>query len=243
MKGPGHDMADMQLTIIIFCYNEADSVADVIRAAQRLTAGVAGSEVLVVDDGSDDGSEAIIRTMPGVRYIRHESNKGIGEALRTGYEAACGEYVCAVPGDGQFDLAELSVVKPFGFMLFYSFYRPVTDYTLYRRLLTMANKAFNRIILGMEMRDVNWIKVYRRDQLDFATPELRSSIVESEICCKLIKAGSRPIEVPSVYHPRTGGTAKGGKWATLRKAVSEVAALYRVVKKFNKTAGMDQHNL
>ncbi|MBS1618318.1 MAG: glycosyltransferase family 2 protein [Bacteroidetes bacterium] len=231
MKGDPSGSAGLELSVVIFCYNEAHSIAEVIRSALRLTGEAAGGEVIVVDDGSTDQTPDVVRSIAGVRYICHEYNKGIGEALRTGYAAARCDYVCAVPGDGQFDLEELRAVEPFDFDRFYSFYRPVTDYTAYRRMLTLANKIFNRWVLGIDLRDVNWIKVYRKDQLSIAAPELRSSIVESEICYKLIKVGCRPVELPSVYHPRRGGTAKGGKWATLRKAVSEITALYKVARK------------
>lgn len=82
------------------------------------------------------------------------------------------------------------------------------------------------------MRDVNWIKVYRKEHLDFTQPQLTSSIVESEICAKLIQSGVLPIEIPSVYHPRKTGQAKGGSWNTLRKVLSEMRALYNVTHNF-----------
>ncbi|MBS1685343.1 MAG: glycosyltransferase family 2 protein [Bacteroidetes bacterium] len=236
----------MDLSIIIFCYNECGSIARVAEAAVQLAGQMSGtSEVIAVDDGSDDGTAEILSAYPNVRYIRHAHNMGIGAALRTGYAAAGCEYVCAVPGDGQFDLTELRQVTPFGFDTFYALYRPQIDYGPYRALLTRVNKFFNRHLLGLDMKDVNWIKVYRRDQLDFVRPELRSSIVESEICSKLQKAGIRPVELPSVYYSRTSGVAKGGSWKTLRKAISEMWTLYAVTERFArsikiKNGGNDQ---
>lgn len=227
----------MNISIIIFCYNERESVERVIHSCIETMAGLSDNyEIILVDDGSTDGSQSLLEHHKSIRYIRHPQNGGIGAALRTGYQNATKEYVCAVPGDGQFDLTELLAIEPFKFDRFYSFYRPSTDYGVYRQALTSVNKWFNKYILGMDLRDVNWIKVYRKDQLDFVQPELTSSIVESEICCKLMKSGAVPIELPSVYHQRMNGEAKGGKWHTLQKAIREIITLYIVTRHFNKGA-------
>ena len=225
----------MNISIIVFCYNEHASIGQVIQSSLDIAAKLGDDhEVIVVDDGSTDGSQEVIAQYDSIKYIRHPQNKGIGAALRSGYAAAIKEYVCAVPGDGQFDLTELLSVRPFGFDTFYSFYRPSTNYSAYRKALTILNKLFNKYILGINLRDVNWIKVYRKEQLLFVNPELYSSIVESEICCKLLKSGSRAIELPSVYLERQSGEAKGGKWNTLVKAINEVWTLYRVTRRFKK---------
>jgi dolichol-phosphate mannosyltransferase len=155
-------------------------------------------------------------------------------ALRTGYAASSKEFVCAIPGDGQFDVQELSNIKPFLTKSFYSFCRPETNYNLYRSFLNQSNRVFNSLLLGLNMKDVNWIKVYRREQLEFVNIELKSSIVESEICAKLIKAGCTPVELPSLYRERKSGDAKGGNWKTLKLAIGEMFSLYLVVRNFKK---------
>lgn len=187
-----------------------------------------------MDDGSSDGTEKVVRQYPQLKYIRHSANKGIGTALQTGYSSASKEFVCAIPGDGQFDVSELLQVKRFDFYTFYSFHRPVTNYNIYRSLLTKGNRVFNHLFLGIKLKDVNWIKVYRKDQLNFAEPQLRSSLVESEICAKLIKSGCEAVEIPSVYLERKTGVSTGGSWKTLSKAITEIAELCMVVYSFKK---------
>jgi glycosyltransferase involved in cell wall biosynthesis len=229
----------LNISVIIFSYNEAGNIKGVIDTSFNVLSQLADNfEIIVVDDGSTDGTTGVVspylQKPENFRYIKHQKNAGIGIALRTGYEAARNEFVCAIPGDGQFDVHELLGIKSFSNGNFYSFYRPQTNYSLYRSVLNQANRQFNRILLGIRLKDVNWIKVYRKEQLEFVAAELKSSVIESEICAKLIKAGAVPVELPSVYHERKAGLSKGGSWKTLKKVLLEMYALFRVTRRFKK---------
>lgn len=228
----------MNLTIIIFCYNEKGTLRAVVEAAIRFLETFAERyEVLIIDDGSNDGSIAIAQQLEKenaqtVKVIAHEVNKGIGMALRTGYAAAQMEYVCAIPADGQFEVDLLKSVEPFLNDTYYSFYRRKTHYSFYREALSKFNRLFNQHVLGIFLRDVNWIKVYRKQQLELVKPELTSSIVESEICAKLYKCGVLPTEIPSDYLTRTYGVSKGGGLKTVFRALAETGKLIWVVMRF-----------
>lgn len=229
----------MNLSIIIFCYNEESNVGTVIARCQELLVPAFDTiEMIVVNDGSTDATARVIKEIcvlhPEIKVITHPENLGIGRALRSGYDSATMEYVCAIPGDGQFDVSELLHIKPFYNRCYYSFYRPKTDYNAYRRLLSWLNRLFNQHALGIFLRDVNWIKVYRKEQLIFTELKLNSSLIESEICAKLYKAGASPIEIPSNYNKRLHGIAKGGNWKTLQKAIREMATLWWYTHNFTK---------
>jgi glycosyltransferase involved in cell wall biosynthesis len=231
----------MRWSIIIFCYNEQTALATVIQSALQFIRHPerADSEIILVDDGSTDGSSAICvqatAQHPEVHLIRHPHNRGIGAALKSGYDTASKDWVCAIPGDGQFDVFELVGIPPLARHEFVSFYRKDKRYNLYRKLLTLFNNLFNRFFLGIYLRDVNWIKVYSLEQLRFSDYRLESSLIESEISGKLLKSGWKAVELPSQYHRRLGGSPKGGSWRTLWKAVVEMRVLAKLVNGFNKT--------
>lgn len=227
------DTPVMDWSLIVFAYNEEATLEKVVNQCKDFIkqSGSHDAEVIIVDDGSTDGTPDICRQLGknanGIRVIRHEKNLGIGAALRSGYDAASKTYVCAIPADGQFDVRELLQIPAFESSVFYSFYRvEKTGYNNFRKLLTKANQFLNAIILKVAIKDVNWIKVFRRDQLLKAGISLSSSLIETEICYKLIKSGIRLEELPSVYLPRRAGLPKGGSTKTMMQALRELSRLY-----------------
>jgi glycosyltransferase involved in cell wall biosynthesis len=217
------------ISIIIFCYNESGNISKVIDAAISYLQNLDG-ELVIINDGSTDNTKEICekyqQKYSEIKLINHSKNKGIGMSLKSGYNASNKEYVCAIPGDGQFDISELSQVKTFNNNVYYSFYRRTTGYNLYRKSLTWLNRLFNQHLLGIFIRDVNWIKVYRKDQLRSLNVRLSSSLIESEICAKLYKCGVTPIEIPSAYLERKSGLAKGGAIKNLIKLAPETLQLF-----------------
>ena len=116
-------------SIVVFCYNEEGAVQKVLSDVENTLSqmDITAFEVVVVDDGSSDGSQTkiqeYIKGKSHFSFLPHNVNKGIGQALRTGYFNSKFENICAVPADGQFDISEL---LPFSFVpekTFISFFR------------------------------------------------------------------------------------------------------------------------
>lgn len=224
------------LSIFIFAYNEAGNLPKVVESTvDFINSHVENGELIVVNDGSTDNSLAVLQDLSehySFRLINHEANMGIGLALTSGYSFATKEWVVGIPGDGQFNINELLEIKEWNENTFYSFYRKQKDYDWYRSFLTSFNKLLISLTLNNKLKDVNWIKVYSKKQLELANPTMKSSLIESEISSKLIKRGYFYDEIPSEYCLRMAGTPKGGNIHTVTKALLEMLKLINVVRKF-----------
>ncbi len=222
----------------VLCYNEGETLEKVVAGVrlvlQRLTDTF---EILIVDDYSTDGSREkaveLGKTYPEVRAILHEANRGIGGGLLSIYTNAQYENVAMIPGDGQFDTNEYLPFKDVPADSFISFYRKEnTSYSLFRNILSLFNKKLNKVFIGITLKDVNWTKVYKKKDLNQLDLQLTSSLVESEICAKLLFLGKKVIEVESKYLPRVAGQSKGASAAIVKKALKDTWALIAIMRRF-----------
>lgn len=235
-------MSDTQSwSLIVFAFNEEGTINAVLEKAAHVLEKMAPEqyEIIVVNDGSTDHTGSIADNFAlknsQTRIIHHTRNKGIGPALITGYAAARNENVCAVPADGQFDLHEL---LPYVFIpehTIVSFYRrKKLYYSPLRKVLTFFNRYLNRYVLGIKMRDVNWIKIYKNHNLKRIKPAITSSLVESEICAKMLLGTHTLTEVESVYNQRQSGTPKGASFKIVSKAFKDIFLLRCEIRKYKR---------
>jgi hypothetical protein len=225
-------------SVVILCYNEAGTIRQVVSDVKAVLDEMVPCrhEIIIVDDGSNDGSRQTIcdirDTFHNVKTVFHPSNLGIGNALRSGYSHAENENVCAVPGDGQFDVRELRKFRDIPDGSFISFYRVDNlTYSAFRNSLSYLNKTFNRLALGIYLRDVNWVKIYKTHELRQLKLRLASSLIESEICAKLIRRNNTVLEVRSACLPRTYGKSKGASLKTVLQAARETWELIVEVRR------------
>ena len=92
----------MKLSVIIPTFNEAATIREILRRVQETPFD---KEIIVVDDGSTDGTNTALATIdaPNLRVIAHEKNRGKGAAVRTGFAAATGDYVILQDADLEYD--------------------------------------------------------------------------------------------------------------------------------------------
>ncbi len=187
-------------------------------------------QIIIVDDASSDDSREIICQIidenENVQLVPHLVNKGIGQAILSVHKNAEKENLCVISGDGETNVEELlecPKVDPSTFVSFYRTSKP--SYTNYRKFLSYMNRIFNRWVLGINLKDVNWTKVYKTEDVQHLQLDLTSALVESEICFKLIRKGIELHELPSKYLDRISGVSGGGSFQTLRRVFPEIIKL------------------
>jgi glycosyltransferase involved in cell wall biosynthesis len=227
---------NMKLSVVIPVYNEERNIAEIIK---RVKESNMAYEIVVVDDGSRDGTRQVLKELDGrdgLRVILHEKNKGKGAAVRTGLEAASGDVILIQDADLEYSPHDYPVLL-----------QPIEDgvadvvygsrflggprrvamfwHMLANQLLTfMTNVLYDTILSDME----TGYKVFRREVI--AGIKLRSDRFdfEPEFTAKILKRHYRIYEVPISFNPRDYSE---GKKIKLQDAFAAVWTLlkYRFV--------------
>jgi glycosyltransferase involved in cell wall biosynthesis len=200
----------MKLSVVIPVYNEKNTIAEILR---RVKAAGRADEIILVDDGSTDGSREFLRTLaapPAVTVVFHEKNMGKGAALRTGFQHAGGEIILVQDADLEYNPAEYpALLEPiecgqadvvYG-SRFLGSKRRVTMFwhMVANQLLTLAtNILYNSILSDME----TGYKVFRADLLKGISLRANRFDFEPEITAKVLKRHARLFEIPISFNPR-----------------------------------------
>ncbi len=226
----------MKLSVIIPVYNEVESIEVILK---RVNDTKLVSEIVVVDDGSRDGTRDKLKALDGknnVRVIFHEKNRGKGAAVRTGMQAATGEILLIQDADLEYDPRDFpELLRPieegiadvvYGSRFLGRAHRVTMFWHLVaNKLLTLlTNILYNTILTDME----TGYKVFRREVIEGMTIHANSFNFEPEFTAKILKRKYRIFEVPITFNPRD---YTQGKKIKLHDAFEAVWALikYRFV--------------
>ena len=152
-------MSTPDLSVIIFAFNEEANIAPVLtELRQWLSANEPSAEIVFVDDGSADGtSSEAANALSGTPHqlLRHESNRGIGAALKTGVRAARGEWITFLPADGQIAPDAIGTLRAAAEQeraeVVFSVYDHRDD-GLHRKVLSAGVRALILMIHGVRMQ-------------------------------------------------------------------------------------------
>jgi dolichol-phosphate mannosyltransferase len=214
--------------LILPTYNEAENIEAIVAAAGEVLAAAApqGFRVLVVDDGSPDGTGHIADRLAGehdwVEVLHRTEKNGIGPAYLAGFRHALDHgagYAMEMDSDFSHDPADLArlleAVHDGADLALGSRYVPgggVTDWGLLRRFISEGGSTYARWVLGLRVRDLTGgFKCFRREVLEaihFDGVRSQGYAFQVELTYRAARAGFRIVEVPIVFKDREQGQSK-----------------------------------
>jgi glycosyltransferase involved in cell wall biosynthesis len=235
-------MSIKSLSLVVPVYNEAEVIEQAVRIFLSDLEQICGDcEIVVVDDGSTDGTLGILKRLSAqdarVRVIVNEKNLGSGLSLWRGMRAAAKDLVLTNFADRPFDLKDAdAVLAPLASReadVVVVARRDRSANSFYRKLTSLTNYWLIRSLFGVSMGDFQFVQAYRKAVLQDIELISTGTFVPPELLIRLVDRGAVWREVVCPFHRRTAGAAKCGRLSVIMITLREMFAFW-VVRRRNR---------
>lgn len=219
------------VSLVIPAYNDRETIGRLIDDGVTLLSEVCDDfEIVVCNDGSRDGTLELITSKAAedkrIRILNHPVNKGYGATIKELYLTGRKDYIFSLPGDYQFAPKELlAMARGLDTHDFVIGWRVNRNDPPRRKLQSHVYNLMLRIFYGNRHRDVNSIKLFKREILDNIKLVSETPFVDAEICIRTERAGYGVIEIPIDHLPRLTQGACGGKVSVILETFGDLVKM------------------
>jgi glycosyltransferase involved in cell wall biosynthesis len=221
------------LSLVMPAHNESENLRWLLPHVKEVLPRIAVRfNVVIVDDGSTDGTGALAMSMAhelgmDLKVVRHERKSGYGAAVGDGLRAADLEYTAFTDADGQLDVADLTLLVP---LLkdadLVAGWRLTREDPAFRSVIS---NVFNRLVLAtfrIPVKDVNCaLKIIHTEMLRRFDLRSKSALINAELYWKVQEHRGRYVQVGVPHHPRRMGRRSGGRLIPILRAMKELVEI------------------
>jgi glycosyltransferase involved in cell wall biosynthesis len=226
------------ISVFFPCFNERENISPTVEKALAVLEKLSMDfEVIIVDDGSSDGTEQIADELSErddrIKVVHHPRNLGYGAALQSGFAAAKKELVFYTDGDGQFDISEMPPLLPL--MEQYdvvSCFRLNRQDSLVRKINGWCWTKLVCLLFGLKIRDIDCaFKLYKRKIFEGLSLSSTGALIDTEVLARASGKGYLITQKGVHHYPRTAGSQTGADLRVIIRAFRELFMLYDKIRR------------